>query len=362
MTHAADRAGAAFPGAEKASTAQPTRVPCLGFHEIVSRATRVVVAIICVLAGHGLRAAEPLLPALHVQTVADGVHVVLAPSFDVRADNAGFVTNIGVVEDVRGLVLIGTGTSHRFARHLQTFVEARFGKPVIAAVDLYGGGDHVLGNGFFVSRGVPVAAHVETDRFIRASCHSCVERLTAALGENMMSSTHPTPATTVFRESGYLSGVTRRLRLLHYGHTFQPGATALLDEASGTLFAGELASLRYLPDLYNAQAHGWRDALERLAALAPRRVVPSHGAVGGREAIDLSRAYLDALITQVDAWFEQGVSLLESLEKVEAVGFNDWYGYSVWHRRNVHFVYLHREQAEFGAPAAGSAGPLEGQH
>ena len=335
------------------------------FRGILSLLRGAVIAIFWFLPAAVLQAQTlpaQTLPALTVRTLADGVHVLPAPAFEVTADNAGFVTNIGVIEDARGLVLIGTGTSHRFAQHLKTFVESRFGKPVIAAVNLYGGGDHVLGNGFFVSRGVPVAAQIETDRFIRASCHTCVERLTAALGENMMSSTEPTPATVVFEGTGHLPGVSRRLKLLHFGHTFQPGATALLDEATGTLFAGELGAAHYLPDLYNAQERGWRDALAQLGRMDVKQVVPAHGAPGGREVLDAPRRYLDTLIAQVDALFEQGVSLLESLEKVEAVGFNDWYGYSVWHRRNVHFAYLHREQGEFGALTDKGAGPEEGQH
>lgn len=306
------------------------------------------------LAVNGRAVAAPVLPRFTVQKVADGVYVLPAPSFDVAADNAGFVTNIGVLEDERGLVLVGTGTSRRFAEHLKTFVEARFGRPVIAAVVLYGGGDHVLGNGYMEAQGVKVVAHAETDRFIRASCHTCVERLTAALGEDMMAGTEPTPASALFAESGPVPGIARRMRLLHFGHTFQPGATALLDEATGTLFAGELAARDYVPDLYNALEVEWRDALGRMIELAPRHVVPSHGRVGGVEVLVLSRNYLDTLISQVDALFEQGVSLLESLEKVDAAAYRDWYGYGVWHKRNVHFTYLHREQREFGQPVVAS--------
>jgi glyoxylase-like metal-dependent hydrolase (beta-lactamase superfamily II) len=315
---------------------------------IVFRGIHSVIAIFAVLAAALSSAGAQTMPALRLQTVAPGVHVLRAPGFEPTPDNAGFVTNIGVIEDERGLVLLGTGTSHRFANHLIDFVEHALGRPVIAAVDLYGGGDHVLGNGVFVSRGVPVTAQVETDRFIRASCHTCVERLTAALGENMMSGTVPVAATVVFERPGYLTGVSRRIRLLHFGHTFQPGATAVFDEATGTLFAGELGSAGWLPDLYNANETGWRDALTELAALGARQVVPAHGAPGGREVLDEPRRYLDALIGRVGEVFAAGTGLLDALDQVEVAGFGNWHGYAIWHRRNVHFAYLHREEQEFG--------------
>ena len=315
---------------------------------ILSRTRRSVIAIFMgFMIWQNPAAAQSGSLLSHV-TVSDGVHVLRAGSPDVTPENQGFVTNIGVIEDERGLIVIGTGTSRSFAAHLISHVERVFGKQVIAAVNLYGGGDHVLGNGVFVSRGVPVTAHFETDRFIRSSCHTCVERLTAVLGENMMSGTEPTPATRVFEQSEWLAGVSRKLKLLHFGHTFQPGATALLDEASGTLFAGELAAVGYVPDLYNASEVGWRDALEQLAGLGARVVVPSHGPPGGVEVLDAPRRYLDALISRVAELFAGGSSLQEALDQVDFDEFRSWHGYAAWHRRNVHLAYLHREQLEFG--------------
>lgn len=364
MTRAATRRGAAFGGGKKASTGLMTPLFTFEFRGIVSRLAHAVIAIFwLVAAGVAWARGDALhLPALQVQTLTTGVHVLRAPDFEVNAGNAGFVTNIGVIEDARGLVVIGTGTSHRFARHLIAFVERHFGRPVVLAVNLYGGGDHVLGNGVFVARGVPVAAHTETDRFIRASCHTCVERLTAALGENMMSSTEPAPATLLFDRTSRLPGVARRLTLIHLGHTFQPGASALLDEDSGTLFAGELGAAGYLPDLYNGREAGWRDALADLAKRGARWVVPAHGAPGGVEVLEAPRRYLDALIARTGQLVEQGVPLQEATHLLEVAEFRDWYGYAVWHRRNVHFAYLHREQDEFGDRSQAAAGPEEARH
>ena len=368
MSRAAADRGVAFRGRKKAITGVKTPVPAPEFRGIVSRLICAVIAIFCLVASAAAFAVDsaPHLPELQVQTLAPGVHVLRAPGFEVNADNAGFITNIGVIEDARGLVLVGTGTSHRFAQHLLTSVERHFGRPVVLAVVLYGGGDHVLGNGVFVARGVPVVAQTETDRFIRASCHSCVERLTAALGENMMSSTEPTPATVVVERTarlvGLVPGLTRRLTLIHLGHTFQPGASALYDEQSGTLFAGELGASGYLPDLYNALETGWRGALTELAALGAKRVVPAHGAPGGSEVLTAPKRYLESLIAQTGALFEQGVSLQEATQSVEVAEFRDWYGYAVWHRRNVHFAYLHREQEAFGQRGEAAPGLKEGQH
>ena len=38
----------------------------------------------------------------------------------------------------------------------------------------------------------------------------------------------------------------------------------------------------------------------------------------------------------------------EALDQVELAEFRDWHGYALWHRRNVHFAYLHREARAFG--------------
>ncbi|WP_018410957.1 MBL fold metallo-hydrolase [Methyloversatilis thermotolerans] len=321
----------------------------------MSRLLCAVIAIfwLSCVAGAADAAAQPAtLPPLRLEQVASGIHVLRAPGFEVDAANAGFVSNIGVIEDGPGLVLIGSGTSARFARHLQDFVQRTLGKPVVLVVNLHGGGDHVLGNGVFEAQGIPVVAHRETDRFIRASCQGCVDRLTSALGAAMMSDTEPAAATLLMDGTGRLPIVSRRLRLIHPGHTFQPGACALYDEATGVLFAGELAAHGYLPDLYNGREVQWRDALVELRALHPGVVVPSRGAPADASMLAETHRYLAELVRQTDALFEQGASLQEVTQTLDIPGFEDWYGYAQWHRRNVHFAYLHREQREFSPAAA----------
>ena len=68
----------------------------------------------------------------------------------------------------------------------------------------------------------------------------------------------------------------RRLQLLALsGHS--AGDLAILDEASGTLIAGDLVFHNRAPATPHAELAAWHDALARLAATPHRQCVPGHG-------------------------------------------------------------------------------------
>ena len=55
--------------------------------------------------------------------------------------------------------------------------------------------------------------------------------------------------------------IGRPVRVLHFGHSSGPGDIAVLDERSGTLFAGGLLDQQRIPDVQDGDLAGWRRAL-----------------------------------------------------------------------------------------------------
>jgi glyoxylase-like metal-dependent hydrolase (beta-lactamase superfamily II) len=75
----------------------------------------------------------------------------------------------------------------------------------------------------------------------------------------------------------------------------------VLDETSGTLFAGDLVFLDHIPVL-DGSLRGWLDAIAELSTLPARRVVPGHGPVSEwPQALAGERRYLETLASDVRA-------------------------------------------------------------
>lgn len=291
--------------------------------------------------------AQAALDLSRLQPVGPGAWVLPALAPEADAHTLGFVTNIGVIELPRGLVVLGTGTSRRFALDLLDGLRRRFNKPVVLGIVQHGGGDHVLGNGAFLSRGIALLSHRETGRFIMANCHICVSRLTAALGPGPMRGTRQIAPRRFIEGSTTLVLQGRRLRLLHFGHAQQKGGLAVWDEHSATLYAGELVVNRHVPDLQHSQLNQWLSALDALGALRPAHIVPVRGLPGDATLIDQTRGYLDALMNHMAAQFAQAASMLDAIDAAQLPQYETWPGYAERHRRNAHYAYLQRETEEF---------------
>jgi uncharacterized sulfatase len=147
---------------------------------------------------------------------------------------------------------------------------------------------------------------------------------------------------------------THRFELLALdGHT---GADLVLfDRSSGVLFAGDLVFNGRAPTTPHARIEHWLASLDRLDALAPRLVVPGHGAVsvsnnGKAGAIEQTRAYLRWLDATLTRAAEQGLDMSEALllplpaeMRALAVAESEY-------RRSVSHLYPAAEQSALAPP------------
>lgn len=153
-------------------------------------------------------------------------------------------------------------------------------------------------------------------------------------------------ADVLWRGSQTMQDTGRVVRVLAAGHSSSPGALAVLDEASGVVFAGSWLEMQHLPDLRDARLHQW------LAALAPwlkddeRLWVPAHGpVVQGRDGLQMRR-YLQTLQACVQDHVNQGTSLIDMDKACAQPAFTAWAHYDSQHPRNVVRLYLQLEQED----------------
>src|SRR5690606_4120635 len=91
----------------------------------------------------------------------------------------------------------------------------------------------------------------------------------------------------------------------------------VLDEATGTLIAGDLLFMERLP-VVDGSLNGWLGMLDALAAAPAARVVPGHGPARADwpAALGRQRAYLEELRDRVRALSAQGVPMGEAGDRV----------------------------------------------
>ncbi|MFC5768061.1 MBL fold metallo-hydrolase [Thauera sinica] len=299
--------------------------------------------VACLTAGPAL-AAETAAPV--VTPAGNGIYTIIGSTNEASPENRGRVGNAGFIVGPDGTVVINTGSSYRHGRELLEAAERIGGKPVVLAVITQPLQEFIMGSAAFAERGIPLLAHEAAARLIGERCEQCLRNLTRLLGAQAMRGTRVVvPARTV-SQSGDIEAGGRRLRLLHFGWGSTPGDLAVLDPASGTLFAGALVSVGRIPDLRDADVRGWLDALDALGKLSPRTLVPGYGPVADAGALVPVRHYIERLAEEVLARQRGGASLYEAIRDTRLPGFADWALHAVLHPRNVHRLYLQFENEE----------------
>lgn len=286
--------------------------------------------------------------ALSPMRLAPGVHVIAAPTGPATPANRGRTHSTGILIGPAGVVVIDPGPSHQAGQRLLQTIRRLTHKPVMAVILTHAHPENVLAAGVVAGRYAPVIASHRTYALMRDRCSECLARLTGLVGEDAMRGTtirlpdQTVPAGSTERRYG-----GRSLQLIHTGWGHTAGDLAVLDVASGTLFAGGLANNRVMPDMHEAQTRGWIDALLTLETLAPARVVPGEGAPGGVALLTATRSYLTALLERVEATYRHQGSVFDVLADGELPAYAGWVRYAEAHPLNIQHVYAELEKEDF---------------
>ena len=286
----------------------------------------------------------------HPEQLAPDVYAVIGATGAASPANRGAVANLGILVGADGVILIGTGTSARQARHLLDDLRGITTKPVVLAINTHQNPAFIFGNGTLQAAGVPILAHQDTAALIAERCLRCLKLLNDTLGSDEMAGTEVVRPTLAVTQSTTIVAGGRTIDLLYYGPTSAPGSIAVYDRQSRTLFGGGLVSLERIPDAKDADLGQWRAALSSLQALGAARVVPGEGPVGPPSRLGELDGYLAQLGPAVAAAFERRVSLAESAAAAPVPAYRHWAQHGNMHRKNVEQLYLRLEKKALDTP------------
>ncbi|WP_240643660.1 quinoprotein relay system zinc metallohydrolase 1 [Paracoccus siganidrum] len=233
-------------------------------------------------------ALSPADPASPVE-VADGVWMIEGAAQSFARTNGGAICNIVLLATPEGAVVVDTGSNARQGAALRQLADQKFGG-VAAVVNTHHHPDHWLGNQAFADR--PILALPQSRALQAENGQGYSDNLYRILG-SWMNGTAFMPATADAAPGPLVIG-GRALRLIAMsGHS--QADLLLLDQATGTLVAGDMLFLDRAPSFPDAAIADWLAGLDRIAAIGAGGVVPGHGPFHrSSAALAQTRAYLRA--------------------------------------------------------------------
>ena len=267
------------------------------------RAALIPIALAMLAAATASRAQQQELP---VNSVVDGVFVHNGKTAQMTRENDGAIANVGFIVGEDAVAVIDTGGSLREGRQLLAAIRARTDKPIRYVINTHGHPDHVFGNGAFVQDGTTFVGHANLPRTLATRGQFYLDAFRRTMGDDLIDEIRIVPPMLLVSGTLKLDLGRRPLILRAWPAAHSDCDLTVLDEKTGTLFAGDLVFLTHTPVL-DGSIRGWLGALDELGTLPAQRVVPGHGAVSGwPAALAEERRYLQTLASDVRGLVKSG--------------------------------------------------------
>jgi glyoxylase-like metal-dependent hydrolase (beta-lactamase superfamily II) len=253
----------------------------------------------------------PLIRENATEKVSEHVYVI-------PDNNVGMVPNVGIIVGSRGTFIVDTGMG---ARNAQTIM--REVAKVSKTPDLYLATTHIHPEHDLGAHGFPAQA-----KMIRSQDQIKEIAATGLQTAKVFSGFSPLNAELLqgadFRKADItyekehtvdLGGV--RVRTIAMGNNHTVGDQAFFVEPDGILFSGDVAMIALPGVNQQASIATWLQSQDRFLALQPKRVVPSHGAMGGLEIVNNYKEFLTTVRTRTTELKKQGKTLDETVTAVQ---------------------------------------------
>lgn len=260
------------------------------------------------------------------------------------AENHGGIANLGFVVGSEAVAVIDTGGGQVVASALRDAVRRVTDKPVRWVVNTHMHPDHVFGNAAFLGPDVAFVGHVRLADALRSRFDHYVAANRQALGADDLSGvTLVLPTVTVAdRFEIDLGGRVLELRAWPTAHT--DNDLTVFDRQTGTLFAGDLVFLDHLPSI-DGSLRGWQAAIQELARIPVRHLVPGHGPLDPPwpAALDPQRTYFEVLARDVKAAIDAGTPMSQAVLTAGRSEAGKWRLFDEFNVRNATAAYAELE-------------------
>ncbi|HUQ09398.1 MAG TPA: MBL fold metallo-hydrolase [Steroidobacteraceae bacterium] len=259
-------------------------------------------------------------PAAPPSLVREGVTVKLTDHVWAIPDgSASLVPNVGIVVGRKAVLVVDTGMGARNAQTVLREVAKVGARKPIYIVTTHVHPEHDMGAHAFPADAKLIRSKDQVEDIAAGAGTNLVPVFAARsdLNKELLAGAHHRDADIVFdgEYSVDLGGLKARLYSMGTNHTH--GDTVIL--VDGVLFSGDVA-MKPQPSFANPTAtiEHWLASLDRLDALQPKIVVPSHGPFGDASIMQGYREYLTHIRHRTAELKKAGKTQEDILQEISA--------------------------------------------
>jgi quinoprotein relay system zinc metallohydrolase 2 len=293
--------------------------------------TRVLALVMSLLCLPALcRAAE----GFKLEEVAPGVLAHAGQIAMMTRDNKGDIANLGAIVGDDAVAVIDAGGSLIEGKAFLAALRERTSKPIRYVIATHAHPDHIFGASAFVAEGAVFVGHKNLPRSLAARGEHYLSSFREAMGDALDGTTLVSPTVTVEKEMNLELG-GRRIALRAWPRSHSDCDLTVLDEKTGTLFAGDLLFMGHVP-VVDGSLLGFLAVADELAAIPARRVVPGHGPLVAPwpQALEDERAYLQRLTADLRGAIKKGENVAQTAKQAGESERSKWSLFDDYNGRN----------------------------
>ena len=275
----------------------------------------------------------PVLP-FSVTEVAPGIHVRPGVHEDATVENQDGIANIGFIVGDAAVAVMDPGGSRADGERLRASIRQRTDLPIRYVVMTHLHPDHVFGAGAFAADKPVYVGHARMEGMLVQRGEFYRNSLADLLGIEEAGD-YAKPNLFVAGDATLdLGGRWLRLHAHPTAHT--DNDLSILDEATGTLWLGDLLFVDRVPAL-DGSILGWLAQTAELRALPAMQAVPGHGPalVPWPAAAAAQERYLGGVVRDIRAIIAHGGDIEQAVATVGLAERDRWLLFDDYNGRNV---------------------------
>jgi quinoprotein relay system zinc metallohydrolase 2 len=277
----------------------------------------------------------PLPAPLPVREIAPGVFVHQGLIALTTPENEGAIANIGFVVGDEAVAVIDSGGSVSEGRRLLASIHAMTDKPIRFVINTHVHPDHIFGNAAFAADGTLFVGHAALPVALAARMGFYRQAYRRFLGDEAIDEVKSVAPTLLVEKELMLDLGARRLILRAWPAAHSDTDLTVLDEETGTLFAGDLLFVDHVPVL-DGRIKGWLGLMDEFATIPAKRAVPGHGPVpvDWPAALMPERRYLEHLAADMRDKIAKGMPIAEAIKDAAQSEAGQWQLFDDYNPRN----------------------------